>query len=175
MKALQLLILFSIIVLSFTTCKKYPEGGWSNAAIRHLFGKNSSYAHKTWRLKKYEVNEIDSTGFIIAGNGVTSFKNDEVDFRISGKASLKDYYASSKVYDISISFINKKKAMSIWVARQGNSNINGQCNSSICERNIFNPFNLKEYVEWNIIKLKDDELIITTTQNNNNYKISLTS
>ena len=83
MKALQLLMLFSIILLSFTTCKRYPEGGWSNVAIKHLFGGHQRGSSKTWHLKKYEVNGIDSTIYITPGNGFTSFENDDIVFKIS--------------------------------------------------------------------------------------------
>ena len=173
MKALQLLILFSIIVLSFTTCKKHPEGGWSNVAIKHLFGKNSSYAHKTWRLKKYEVNNIDSTIYITPGNGYTSFENDMYTFQMSGKTGLKSFYANTTLYTMGISFINKRRSLSIGVGKNPGVLLNTQCNISTCERNIFDPFDERKEIIWKIIKLETDELIITTTQNNNNYKISL--
>ena len=157
----------------FTTCRKYPEGGWTNVAIKHLFGKNASYSHKTWHLKKYVVNDIDSTVYITPDNGFSSFANNVIDFRISGKSSAKDYYASSKIYDTSISFINKKRVLSVWVNRQGNLSSNSQCNSSICERNIFNPFNIKNTIDWKINKLTPNEFIITTSQNDNTYIITL--
>lgn len=83
MKTLKLFLLICITGTCFTTCKKYPEGGWSNVAIKHLFGGNEDNTSKTWKLKLYEVNSIDSTGFITAENGFTNFQNDEVVFNMS--------------------------------------------------------------------------------------------
>ena len=174
MKALQLLMLFSIIVLSFTTCKRYPEGGWSNVAMTHLFGKNLKGASKTWHLKKYEVNEIDSTSFITPGNGFTSFENNEVVFKIPDD-SRSLYYCQTKVYNCGLYFVGSKMNLELSVGRYITGTHDLQCYNGICERNVFNPNNELKTMKWKIQKLRKHELIITITQNNNNYKISLSS
>jgi hypothetical protein len=174
MRTVLLLILLSISVLSFTTCKRYPEGGWSNVAMTHLFGKNLKGASKTWHLKKYEINGIDSTSFITPGNGYTSFENDEVVFKIP-EDSKSQYRIQTKVYNCGFHFSSPKLTLELAVGRYIAGIHYLQCYNGVCERNILNPFDLTEEMDWKIQKLTRHELIITITQNNNNYKISLTS
>jgi hypothetical protein len=172
--------LLIIIFLVFTTCKRYPEGGWSNVAKKHLFGGHKTGSSKTWHLKKYEVNGIDSTMFITPGNGYTSFENDEYTFRID-EYSKNDYYGKSKVYDYTFAWGSKynlleisKKEIQIGVVGEKSGTSYLQCSSGICERNIFNPFDIRAFITWKIIKLKSNEFIIKSNQNGNNYLIMLT-
>lgn len=105
-KTVTYLILIYAVTLILTTCKKYPEGGWSNMAKRHLFGGTKAGSSKTWHLSKYEVNGIDSTMYITPGNGYTSFANDEYTFVID--KVLENYmYARSKVYIYGMSWGGK--------------------------------------------------------------------
>ena len=173
MKTLKLFLLITITILLFITCKKYPEGGWNNVAIKHLFGGQKTGSSKTWHLKKYEVNGIDSTEFIKPGNGVTAFQNDGIDFENRSSSSRnQSLYATTKLYEYRIDFVDKKKlSFTVFTNRGPDST---QCSASKCERNIFNPVKSKFTVfEWKIIKLKKDELIIISNKNNNNYRIIL--
>lgn len=122
-------------------------------AIKHLFGGNHDNATKTWKLKLYEVNGIDSTGFITAGNGFTNFENDEVVFKISMKR-YKDYFINSKTFSLGAEFIDKKRKLNIGAAFEG------QCINGICERDIFRPEHDKHSFEWKITKLTENELIL---------------
>ncbi len=175
MKTLKLIVPLVAITLCFTTCKRYPEGGWSNLAMRHLFGGHKTGSSKTWHLKKYEVNGIDSTMFITPGNGYTSFENDLITFK-NGPGS--DNVIRTKVYGFSVSFTkglkDPKIKQKIYFAGGSFSNIKySQCYSSVCERNIFKPQVLEIYAEWEILKLKSNEFIIASKTNGNNYKIIL--
>lgn len=180
MKALQLLILFSIIVLSFTTCKKYPEGGWSNMAKSHLFGGTKAGSSKTWHLSKYEVNGIDSTMYITPGNGYTSFENDEYTFVID--KVLENYmYARSRVYIYGVSWGGKMTVFetakkSIRFAPSG-TDTSGlpevQCGSVGCERKIFNPDLKYNGRNWSIKKLTSSTLILVNESSGSFYKIIL--
>ena len=150
------LIYFTIVCaigLLFTTCRKYPEGGWSNVAIKHLFGGNHDNSSKTWKLKLYEVNGIDSTSFITPGNGFTSFQNNEVVFKISMKR-YKDYFINSKTFSLGVEFIDNKRKLNVGAAFED------QCINGICERDIFRPERDKHSFEWKIIKLTNNELIL---------------
>jgi hypothetical protein len=178
MKALQLLMLFSIIVLSFTTCKRYPEGGWTNVAIKHLFGGHKKGSSKTWHLKKYEVNGIDSTMYITPGNGYTSFENDEYTFRIDNY-SKNDYYGKSKIYiytlywkPVKTQLETRKKEINITCAV---SAAKEQCSLGVCERNIFNPSYKLLGLTWKIECLKNNLFIISTQDEGNKYVITLTN
>jgi hypothetical protein len=178
------LIYFTIVCaisLLFTTCRRYPEGGWTNVAKKHLFGGHQKGSSKTWHLKKYEVNGIDSTAYIIPGNGVTTFENDEYTFRID-QYSKNDYYGKSKAYvytlvwgDAQTPFENSKKEIGILVSNAGLTR-EEQCNtnSGICERNIFNPNFNRLHLMWKIIRLTNNSFIISTQDEGNKYIITLT-
>jgi hypothetical protein len=169
------LIYFTIVCaigLLFTTCRKYPEGGWSNVAIKHLFGGNHDNSSKTWKLKLYEVNGIDSTSFIIPGNGFTSFQNNEVVFKIIKRKS-RDFESRSKSYFFRMDLSSdKNKEITFIGGCWGFGTALPQCYSGICERSIFNPF-IEKYPIWKIIRLKKDELVITSSTRDNSYKIIL--
>ncbi len=57
MKYLCLLLLLGVLV---TSCKKYPEGGFTKRGPKNIIG--------TWKLTLYAVNGIDSTELIIYNN-----------------------------------------------------------------------------------------------------------
>lgn len=170
-KLFRNIIVFAVIVAFFNSCHKYPEGGWSNVAIKHLFGSNKDGATKTWKLKLYEVNGIDSTSYLLPGNGLTNFQNNEIKFSII-TARANDYFASSVIFSYGLGF-SKDKKMIKFMGGLSTGNID-QCNSGICERGIFNPNIIDSFVDWKIIKLKSDEFIITTSLTNS-YKIILTN
>jgi hypothetical protein len=170
MKALQLLILFSISVLSFTTCKRYSEGGWSNLAIKHLFGANQSRNIKNWKLTKYEVNGIDSTEY-------TNLYNSKIEFRI-GNCRWKEYYVSfnSPLYSYSLEFSkNLYKHMEFKQSALAGTTLINQYFVTGFYRNVFNPPCSTNMFTWDVIKLTKSELIIQSNINGTNYKISLTS
>lgn len=162
MKKLNTILLLLITILVSTTCKKYSEGGWSNVAIKHLFGGTQSAAEKTWKLKLYEVNGIDSTFFISPGNGVTHFENETITFGISN-ARAHDYDFVMKVYGSGFSFDKQKKSIEF-------TTIGNTCKNGICERSIFYPETNLSYGNWSILKLTKHEFILSNI-GTNHYKI----
>lgn len=55
---------YILILIILSTCKKYEDGGIIRLNRKHLFGERKNNASKTWKLKLYEVNGIDSTQLI---------------------------------------------------------------------------------------------------------------
>ena len=167
MKLFKLVILLFIIASCLTTCKRYPEGGFRKVFLYNLFGPDS-HRIKDWYLKKYEVNGVDSTSYIISGNGVTNFSNEKITF-ISSVSSFKntDYlFAESKIYSYHLMLQNNNK--STFVMSSNYSFNEPQCKKGICERNIFNPEKTTSRYYWKIVKLTSHTFISTTTINNNN-------
>lgn len=140
-------ILFVSTLLLFN-CKKYPEGGCERRGPKNILG--------SWTLTLYEVNGIDSTD-LINNNGDAVYK--QVSFNKNGsKTSLSITHAG---FNYAASFKNNNEKVFI--------NGLGQvlkCNvyqgQNYCWRTIFAP----EGVDcgWNILKLKNNELIISIQQ-----------
>jgi hypothetical protein len=154
-----------LITIVISTCKKYDEGGWSNVAIKHLFGNNKDGSQKVWHFKSYQVNGIDSTWFILSGNGVTQFQNDEITFKINS-ARNHDYFMISKVHNYGFYFSDKKRTLNT-----GNPQAE-QCLQNVCERNIFLPEFETKICEWKIIKLTNKTFIVEGNFNKH-YKLIL--
>jgi len=178
MKVILKYLVFVIALFALSTCKKYDEGGYVHKRIKNLFGKNDDGAKKSWKLKLYEVNGIDSTQLIQGVDKYIDDSNNFIKFSI-GQSKSKDYFANTIVYNLLISVDKKAKLLSIGSGLNDviHSNDSTQCflesNTIICQRNIFNP-EKNRFAEWEIKKLTSDELIITK-QLNNNYKIILTN
>lgn len=149
MKTLKLNIPIIAITLCFTTCKRYPKGGWSNVAIKHLFGANQSGNIKNWKLTKYEVNGIDSTEY-------TNLYNSKIELRI-GNSRQKEYYVSfnSSLYSYSLKFSsNLHKNMEFKQRALAVNTLINQYFETGFYRNIFNPTCSTNVFEWNVIRLK---------------------
>jgi hypothetical protein len=164
----RILLLFTLILIA-STCHKYPEGGWSNVAIKHLFGGNKDGSQKVWHLKLYEVDGIDSTFYLSPGNGSTNFTNEAVVFKIT-TARYKDYFIKTQVFEQGIKLSTHKK--NIETINPGIM----QCSTIQlkCERNIFSPESNTNFYSWKIIKLTTKELILSGFFQSS-YKIILKS
>jgi hypothetical protein len=166
-------ILISFISFMLCTCKKYDEGGFVHRSCKNLFGGKKVGSSKTWKLKKYEVNGIDSTYLINTGN-IPDYYDKFTTFKLVGK-KFCEYTASGFLYNHmgSIEFSYKRILI-------GNNNeapiLYSQCgvvnNLTYCARNILYPDQSDNVSEWKIVKLKSDELIITK-ENSKKYKIIL--
>ena len=165
-----------ISALLFNTCKKYPEGGLVYYRIKHLFGKNADQASKSWKLKLYEVNGIDSTNLF---QGANSYIDDQQNFVIFLLYNCKGqtYGAHTNLYDYAMSVDKDAKTLGFGTLLSAYNNDTSQCflknNNLTCQRNILNPEKNKS-TEWNIRDLTATELTISK-QLNNNYKIILSS
>lgn len=165
----HLLFIVSLLV-SLSSCKKYPEGGFVNQTRKHLFGGNDVGDSKTWKLKRYEVNGIDSTELI--RNGSTSDFYD-ITFKLTDK-KYKDFEANTlfQKYRGSIGSKFNITFYDIDLTRQDSVQCKQLNNSIVCYRNIYIPeVNIKNR-EWNIEKITTNELIISKSVSNQ-YRITL--
>ncbi len=163
MKICFKILIITIIILCLTTCKKYDEGGFLKQTNKNLFGANKVGSKKTWHLKLFEVNGIDSTGLI---KGAYNLKTiDFILFNIEVSTTMQVNYS---IYSLKtgISKLEKNFGTSL-----KDSN---QCSNGICVRNIFAPELNPKGVSWSIVKLSKKEFIIKSNLINN-YKIIMTS
>lgn len=176
MKPLRI-ILFLIIILSLTTCKKYPDGGLVSLTYKHLFGGRKDAIKKTWELDSYIVNGIDSTNLIAGIQDIPNFKKNFADFVINDWRS-KDIVVYRFLYKDHININKDEKSITFFTGMNYLVYFPVdaiQCelknNFYYCERNIFKP-ELKEQTVWSIKELTKKKLVLTTTITNN-YKIIL--
>lgn len=165
--------LFLITLLS--TCKKYPEGGFVNQTRKHLFGGNHVGDSKTWKLKLYEVNGIDSTYLIQGANSIPDFYEKFVTFTYEGKETSVKYSAKTftNKYTGSIGTVYKEIGINYdWTNHEDSSQCKLINNTIYCERNILFPEFLDRNATWSIEKLTKKELIITENRKNA-YRIIL--
>ncbi|MBK9282833.1 MAG: hypothetical protein IPM51_00775 [Sphingobacteriaceae bacterium] len=161
---------------SFTllTCKKYDEGGLVARRCKNLFGGTKSGSSKTWKLKKYEVDGIDST-YLINTGGIPDFYEKHLTITLVDKKDMCSYNASSFIFKYSGTISASYKSIII-----GNNidliTLNSQCriidNINYCSRNIFYPDQSDPISEWKITKLTRNEVILHK-QNKKNYHIKL--
>jgi len=170
---------FALIFFAFITCKKYDEGGFIKQTNKHLFGHNKVGSSKTWKLKLYEVNGIDSTYLIQGANTIPDFYEKFVTFKYEAKEVSVQIIATtfSKIYGGSID--KTDKIMLIGMNAPISKNDSMQCNTInnqlYCVRNILFPEYNNYAKQWNIKKLTKNELILETNWKlKNSYKIILT-
>ena len=160
------LSIFLLIIVALTTCKKYPEGGFVNQTRKHLFGGHNVGDSKTWKLKLYEVNGIDST-YLIRNSATPDFY--DITFEMTNKKysnftanTVFQKYTGSVGETFNITFYD------IELTQQDSI----QCKSTICYRNIFIPELGTKNRGWNVEKLTSTEIIINKSINNS-YRIIL--
>ncbi|HRH10585.1 MAG TPA: hypothetical protein PLU73_03685 [Bacteroidia bacterium] len=173
-KALKYILL---VVTCFTllTCKKYDEGGFVRQTCKNLFGGNKAGDSKTWKLKKYEVNGIDST-YLINTGGIPDFYEKFLTLKLESKKEFNKYTGTSGFYLYEGKVSTNYREIVIGNLNSLNT-IQSQCgilnNNSFCSRNILYP-DLNPPRSWSIIKLTNKEFILTI-QKSNTYKVILTS
>lgn len=179
-KALKCILLV-VTCCTLLTCKKYDEGGWIRRTCKNLFGGNKVGDSKTWKLKKYEVNGIDST-YLINTGGIPDFYEKFIEFTYAEKGDpsisynastfLDNYYGKLSVNGKQLTLANKNNPLT--------KNDSLQCNSisgnTYCSRSLMYP----EINDWNKIweikKLTKSELILSASyQLKNNYRIEFES
>ena len=171
-------------ILLFTTCKKYPEGGLLYQSYKHLFGGNKAGSSKTWKLKLYEVNEIDSTYLIEGANTIPDFYNKFITFNLDEKhRSSQPFTANTFLFNYQGLMISSNDHTIFYIGYKtyNNREDSVQCKTkdmnTYCSRNIFYP---EGYFKWNwtIKKLTRKEAVFTsapsTPYQKNSYKIILT-
>lgn len=149
-----------IILIVFSTCKKYPEGGFEVLGPKMLL-------KRVWTLTLFEVNGIDSTN-LINYNGNEGYKE-----CIFGKETIKynkeEYaepyrlgrYPLEFTVNNTLTFTNKESDL---------DSVAIFCRSSSeCYRVFLMPEGGRK-CSWSIIKLTKKELILTFSKKNN-YKL----
>ncbi len=168
-------LLFAVL---FNSCKKYPEGGFVYQTNKHLFGGNKVGDSKTWKLKYYEVNGIDSTAVIPGANSIPDFYNKFITFTYFSKGDPSvGYTASSFLYDYKGKIGKAYNQMTVGFPYESlTKEDSAQCrtigNNLYCIRNILFP-EFDNYAKlWNIKKLTQNEIILEMNLKNF-YKITL--
>ncbi len=170
MRITQISIILMLVCFFLSTCKKYPEGGFVNQTRKHLFGGNHVGDSKTWKLKLYEVNGIDSTGLIQNGSTLDFY---DITFKLVDK-KYKDFeantlfqqYRGSTGSKFNITFYD------IEPTKQDSMRCKQLNNSMVCYRNIYIPEIRIKNREWIIEKITANELIISKSISNS-YRIIL--
>ncbi|MCC6182688.1 MAG: hypothetical protein IT237_12730 [Bacteroidia bacterium] len=140
MKLLKYITAIAGIVLFFSTCKKYPQGGFQNQAKKHILGN--------WTLTLYEVDGIDSTE-LINYNGNNRYKeisflkhhNKDSEMIIQGRA--KSGKAEFKNKNSEIEFYSLEPPL--------------YCVNNYCDKNYVVPEG-NYYQKWKIQKLTKNDL-----------------
>ncbi|MES2132616.1 MAG: hypothetical protein V4506_09705 [Bacteroidota bacterium] len=180
MKTLYITIVITFVLLTLSTCKKYPDGGFVNQTRMHLFGGHKVGDSKTWKLKLYEVNGIDSTYLIQGAGSIPDFYDKFVTFTYTGKEGSAKYQANTFLYDYSGTIGTTYKEIALAISHDPLNkqdslqckNING---TNYCSRNLLFP-EINDYAKiWNIKKLTKKECALESTFHlKNSYKIILT-
>lgn len=173
-------ILLTFMIVMLSNCKKYPEGGFVNQTRKHLFGGNDVGDSKTWKLKLYEVNGIDSTYLIQGANSIPDFYEKFVTFTYSEKGDPSvGYQANTYICDYQGKFDDVYKQLTLAILhRPINKEDSLQCKTmngvQYCGRNLFYPeFNNSNKL-WDIKKLTKKECILESTfKLKHSYKIIL--
>lgn len=151
-------LLLLITVFLFTTCKKYPEGGYLKQSQKHILGN--------WKLDLYEVNGIDSTN-LIDFNGSDDYKS----ITISELKTTNTTHTLRIDGKVGIGFRFVDKYMSLFFSSSYSSKYCPTIQGSIgCYRIIYSPE--AGDVTWYISKLTKNELMLKTNLKNS-YTIKL--
>lgn len=146
----------------FTTCKKYPEGGFTKRGPKNMLGE--------WTLNLYEVDGIDSTD-LINYNGDQGYKT--IIFKSDApRDNNPKYMTVDRTNQRTITIRNSNKELEI---RNDNSSSGKECvtyyfTSYKCYRIIFCPEGIDS--RWQIQKLNKQELILTLQQSKT-YQVKL--
>jgi hypothetical protein len=171
--------IFSIIfaILTLSTCQKYEDGGTLLRNRKHLFGHKKDNASKTWKLKLYEVNGIDSTNLI---NGTSVYHDNCITFILDNKEGYSGK-AKNFLFDYIID-LGSSPSEEIIIGHNNfppTSVDSLQCDlgKNACARNIFVPElnGIGGSGFWQIKKLTKKEFIIENDKLKNTYKIMLES
>lgn len=158
-------LLFFLVIMFFTTCKKYPEGGFRKYAHNGLINETGKF----WKLDLYEVNGIDSTNQVAVLANLPDYKEKFLHFWTIKQRYFRYDFADCHSWKYKFQFINDNKQI-IFFTGYTNNETTCIVTSNGCERNVLNPEG--KITEWNIEKLQKNELKLTSNQNNS-YKLIL--
>lgn len=173
-------ILLGFFIMLFWQCKKYDEGGNVFRSKYRLLGSNNDGGRKSWKLRLYQVNGIDST-YLIKGpqNWPTFYSEFAIFYRSSN--DNKYFQTSTYLYEYHTRFdsIKSKKYLTFGdmnYYKTYNNQFGVLNGDTIYCRNLFCPEALVGpriwYHKWQVKKLTNNELIIEMKRNNE-YRIEL--
>lgn len=169
-------LIYIFLLFALSTCKKYPEGGFVNQTRKHLFGGNDAGDSKTWKLKLYEVNGIDSTYLIQGANSIPDFYEKFMTFTYEGKDPSPTYTANTFLYQYGGVFDDTEKQLTLGYDPSPKDST--QCKTvdgtRYCCRNLFYPEYNYYGKKWDIKKLTKKECVLESTfKLKNSYRIIL--
>lgn len=167
MKFLRVLF-FSTIIITLSTCKKYPDGGYISRGPKMLLKHDG-----VWYLDKYIVNDIDSTELINFNNDPEK-KYKKIIFMKTSKygGSIVVNLYPTKIISTNFSESNYKFTflLSEDTVKKGTYCYLNNPHYSGCYRWYFMPEGAK--TEWTIERLTRKEMTLTLTLTNK-YLIKL--
>lgn len=150
----------------FSTCKKYPEGGYTNRARKNILKHGGS-----WSLIKYEVNGVDSSDLINPAN-YNAFKKNFISFS-HPQSSKTSYLGINFRITYSLTFSDSYSKLFFSDASFNGLEYLGTCSSSnvqACQRRIFMPEG--DNTIWTIEKFTKKEIYLKCSLKSN-YTIKL--
>ena len=172
MKTIGKYILFLVLSMVLLTCKKYDEGGLVMLTRKHLFGGHKNGDSKTWKLKKFEVNGIDST-FLINTWGIPDFYEKFITFKLVNAKEYKyEAYTFMHLYYGTLELSTKYFTLGPGSMNKEDSTQCKEISGIIyCARDILRPETFNGAYLWEIDKLKSNALVIPNSQHKNRYKL----
>ena len=153
-------------ILVFNRCHKYPQGGWTTNAVKHLTGSIFAF-EKKWILTKYMVNGIDSTD-VVNGKIKSPFTTSSIGFTRNFFEKTHSVCKTNR-YTYNCILSDKRRHLSF------ESMMVQPCSGSSCEYDIFNPLKeSNEIIVWKINKLTSKELSLIYL-NQSIFELTLTA
>lgn len=172
MKKLLNSILLVSMATTLLTCKKYDEGGLKRLTNKHLCGGNKIGDKKTWKLKLYEVDGIDSTN-LIKNSNVSDFYDVTFELTSGKRDNTMIIWTQFSNFELNIGITSCQFSLIYLDHTFPTAEDSLQCNNQYCYRNIFIPtVNTNFNKVWRLKKLTSKELIIEKVINSS-YRIKL--
>jgi hypothetical protein len=156
MKKVRIISVALIVLLiagAMPSCKKYEEG-----PLLSLRSKDSRLVNK-WKFDKYIVNNTDYTPSILEGS--------YIEFSENGDFAMDVYPVEGASTEDTITVTGT------WEFASGKTSLDINMKYTYEDFWSGNEVTVNQINEWDIIKLKKEEIIIETFTNNNKYEYYL--
>ena len=162
-------LLLVVIIITITACRKYPEGG-----LYFLTNMTKKIAGE-YKFSHYYIDGVDSVDYFFNNDYVAYLELSGRDGNLPNRIHFYYRYNNNNSHsnnfgtnDYSWGWNNKNKT-EIYIYL---SDFSGRSVSSDTVINC-GPFSSNTKSNWNILKLKDNELYIETDYNGKNYRAEL--